>query len=111
MIQFLVVQGIPFVDVGLGVNVVEDSLIGQIRVTSANKDNNSHLDKYIPDGDVTDNDYVTNIQIAELNLLNAGFAVLKWKKMFGFYQDLEVEFHSTYSINNSFLNNEARGEV
>lgn len=110
-ISFLIKEGIPFVDVGLGVNVVNDSLIGQIRVTSANKDNNCHLDKYIPDGDDTNNDYITNIQIAELNLLNAGFAVLKWKKMFGFYQDLEAEFHSTYSINNSFLNNETRSEI
>ena len=33
-----------------------------------------------------DDDYNRNIQIADLNALNAAFAVIKWKKLFGFYR-------------------------
>ncbi len=111
LINYLIVHKVSLIDVGLGVNVIDDKLIGQVRVTSANMQNNSHLDKYIPSSEGIDNDYVTNIQIAELNSLNAVLAVLKWKKMSGFYQDLEQEFHSIYSINNSYLNNEEKGEI
>ena len=56
----------------------------------------------IPDND----EYASNIQIADLNSLNAVLAVIRWKKMFGFYQDLKMEHHSTYSINVGKLNNE-----
>ncbi|WP_430933278.1 ThiF family adenylyltransferase [Saccharicrinis sp. 156] len=111
LINYLIVHKVSLIDVGLGVNVIDDKLIGQVRVTSANIQNNSHLDKYIPSSEGIDNDYVTNIQIAELNSLNAVLAVLKWKKMSEFYQDLEQEFHSIYSINNSYLNNEEKGEI
>jgi len=68
---------------------------------------NDHLVNRIPLVDEDENnEYVTNIQIADLNSLNAGFAVVKWKKMCGFYQDLEEEHHTTYSINVSQLLNE-----
>jgi hypothetical protein len=111
LIDYLVSNQVSIIDVGLGVNVVDDYLIGQIRVTSANAKNKNHLDKYIPSGDDVDNDYVTNIQIAELNMFNAVQAVIKWKKMSGFYQDLEQEFHSIYSINDSTIHNEEKGEI
>ncbi|RKD92523.1 ThiF family adenylyltransferase [Mangrovibacterium diazotrophicum] len=111
LINYCMTKSITIIDVGLGVNVVDDALIGQVRVTSANHQKNDHLDKYLPSGVETENDYVTNIQIAELNMLNAAQAVLKWKKLSGFYQDLEQEFHSVYSINNSFLNNEEKCDV
>jgi len=111
LINYLVTNKVSLIDVGLGVNVIDDKLIGQVRVTSADAQNNNHLDKYIPSGEGVDNDYVTNIQIAELNTLNAVLAVLKWKKMSGFYQDLEQEFHSIYSINNSFLSNEEKSDI
>jgi len=53
-----------------------------------------------------ENDYSTNIQIAELNALNAALAVIKWKKLFGYYQDQSKEFNSVYSINDGVLINE-----
>ena len=97
---------IPFIDVGLGVNIVDDKLIGTLRVTNANSDKNDHLSIRTPLEDDAVNEYATNIQIADLNSFNACLAVIKWKKTCGFYQDLENEFHSTYSINNSKLINE-----
>ena len=47
--------------------------------------------------------YASNIQIAELNALNAAFAVIAWKKRMGFYQDCKNEHHSTYSLNCNLL--------
>ncbi|MBS4041321.1 MAG: ThiF family adenylyltransferase [Flavobacteriales bacterium] len=99
IIQFLLKSNIPFIDVGLGVNVVDDTLIGTVRVTTGTHEKNNHLVDRIPFVDEGNNDYNTNIQIAELNCLNAVLAVIKWKKMCGFYQDLREEHHSTYSIN------------
>ena len=99
IIQFLLKSNIPFIDVGLGVNAVDDTLIGTVRVTTGTHQKNNHLVDRIPFVDEGNNDYNTNIQIAELNCLNAVLAVIKWKKMCGFYQDLREEHHSTYSIN------------
>lgn len=106
--KFLLEQQIAFIDVGMGVNIVDNSLIGTVRVTSADLAKNDHIVKRLPLSEVDDNEneYSTNIQIADLNALNAVFAVIKWKKMNGFYQDLEREYHSTYSINDSNLLNE-----
>lgn len=104
--EYLLLVGVPFIDVGLGVNVVDDKLIGAVRVTSATKVKNDHLSLRIFTEDNDNNDYVTNIQIAELNSLNACFAVLKWKKLSGFYVDLENEHHSSYSISVSKIFNE-----
>ena len=52
------------------------------------------------------NEYDVNIQIADLNALNATLAVIKWKKLMGFYQDLDGEHHSTYTVGGNMLRNE-----
>ena len=48
----------------------------------------------------------TNIQVADLNSLNAALAVIKWKKMFGFYKDYEQEHFCTYTIDGNHICNE-----
>jgi tRNA A37 threonylcarbamoyladenosine dehydratase len=107
IIDYLVVRGISFLDVGLGVNVVDDCLIGILRLTIGTALKNDHLFKRISTVDEqVENAYSTNIQIADLNALNAALAVIKWKKMSGFYQDLEMEHNSTYSLNVAQLINE-----
>ena len=106
LIEYLLNKTIPFIDVGIGVNMVEDSLIGSVRVTAATKDKNDHLSNRIPFGSIENDEYASNIQIADLNCLNASLAVIKWKKIMGLYQDLKKEHHSTYSINVGILNNE-----
>jgi hypothetical protein len=104
--DYLVSVGVSFIDVGLGVNIVDDKLTGAVRVTSATATKNDHLPLRIFAEDTDNNDYATNIQIAELNALNAILAVLKWKKMSGFYVDLEKEYHCSYSIGVSKIFNE-----
>jgi hypothetical protein len=104
--DYLVSVGVAFSDVGLGVNVIDDKLTGAVRVTSATNDKNDHLPLRIFSEDSDNNEYATNIQIAELNALNAILAVLKWKKISGFYEDLENEHHCSYSIGVSKIFNE-----
>src|SRR5260370_39107561 len=53
-----------------------------------------------------DNQYGTNIQIADLNALNATLAVIAWKTMTGFYHDLGRTPFSTYAIDTRTLINE-----
>lgn len=52
------------------------------------------------------NGYDLNIQIAELNALNAVLAVIRWKTHFGFYSDLESEHYSAFTIDGNHLLNE-----
>lgn len=104
--DYLVEKKVSFSDVGLGINVVDDKLIGAVRVTSATPEKTDHLPLRIFSEESDNNDYATNIQIAELNALNAMFAVIKWKKISGFYVDLENEHHSSYSIGTSKIFNE-----
>lgn len=80
-----------------------------VRVTTSTSAKRSHLPVRLPTGDQVDNAYASNIQIAELNALNAMLAVIKWKKLSGFYQDSDQEFHSVYSVNLSEIINEDQG--
>jgi tRNA A37 threonylcarbamoyladenosine dehydratase len=104
--QGLKEMGITFVDVGLGVNMLDDSLIGTLRVTIGTKAKHDHLHNRIGSEEFHENDYATNIQIADLNCLNAMLAVIKWKKLSGFYQDLKGEHNMLYFINTNKLLNE-----
>lgn len=99
IIKILLELSIPFIDVGLGVRVIDDKLTGMIRTTTGTPDKFDHLAARIATEDSDDNDYTTNIQIAELNAFNAVSAVIRWKKIVGFYQDVRHEHHSIYSIN------------
>jgi hypothetical protein len=99
LIGLLLTLGISFIDTGLGVTLEEDKLTALIRTTTGTSLVNDHLSARIPTGDADDNEYDENIQIAELNAHNAISAIIKWKKMLGFYQDLRREFHSSFTLN------------
>jgi hypothetical protein len=100
---------ISFIDVGMGVYMAEDSLAGILRVTSSTPEKREHVRDRISFSDGEDhNEYERNIQIADLNALNAALAVIKWKKLFGFYLDLDHEHHSTYTIDGNALTNEEK---
>jgi hypothetical protein len=109
IIENLEAFGIPFTDVGMGVDLVDDSLRGILRVTTSTPKQREHFRKRVSLTDAGGNDeYDRNIQIADLNALNAALAVIKWKKLFGFYLDLEKEQHSTYTVDGNMLTNEDR---
>lgn len=99
--------GIPYVDVGMGIELVDDALLGSLRVTASTPGKRDHVVQRVPTDEAAgDAEYGTNIQIAELNALNAALAVIRWKKMLGFYVDLEHEHHSVYTISGNDIINE-----
>lgn len=97
---------VPFIDVGMGINIADSSLLGSIRMTHFSTNKHDHLNKRIGESEFDENEYATNIQIAELNCLNAILAIIKWKKTIGFYQDLKSEYNSLFFLNTNKLLNE-----
>ena len=103
----LEVLGAAFVDVGMGLELDEGSLGGIVRVTASTltKRGHVHQGRISFAGGGQDALYSTNIQVADLNALNAVLAVVKWKKIRGFYRDLEREHHCTYTTDGNMLLN------
>lgn len=109
VISRLETRGISFVDVGMGLFQVDDRLGGIVRVTTSTPSmrQHVHVKNRIPlHASRPENIYERNIQIADLNALNAALAVIKWKKLQGFYLDFEREHFSTYTIDGNILMNE-----
>jgi len=109
IIQRLEEIGLAFVDVGMGVYEASGSLGGIVRTTTSRAGFRSHVWEKgrIPFQDDDDADeYDQNIQIADLNALNAALAVIRWKKHAGFYTNLEDEHYSAYTIDGNHLVNE-----
>jgi hypothetical protein len=107
LIERLEAAGKPFIDVGMGVTLVDGSLLGHLRITTSTPQKRDHVRnrvQFADDGG--DDDYSRNIQIADLNALNAALAVIKWKKLLGFYYDPDHEYHSTYTLSGNRLINE-----
>ena len=103
----LVKQGIPFIDVGMGIQRADDSLYGVARITTVLPENQEQCLPHLPTAPVNDqDDYRTNIQIADMNALNAVLAVIRWKKLMGFYHSSQDVFQSLYSISGNHLTNE-----
>ena len=100
---------IPFTDVGMGIQLDGGALGGILRVTTSTSQKRDHFRGRVSFEDAPgDDDYNRNIQIADLNALNAALAVMKWKKLFGFYRDLKSEHHSQFGIDTNLLINEDR---
>jgi hypothetical protein len=96
-----------FVDVGMGLYDVDSAIAGQLRVVTSTPADRARARRRIPiqSAEIA-NEYGRNIQIADLNALNAALAVIKWKKLFGFYLDLEREQFTAYQTNGNCLINE-----
>jgi len=93
-----------FLDVGMGLQERNGSLSGILRVTTSQPDNRETARGYMSLGnDDPDDEYDRNIQIADLNALNATLAVIKWKKMRGFYADRKRERQTAFTIPGNLL--------
>ena len=101
-------NGTPFIDVGMGLTLSEtDSLAGILRVVTSTPQMRDHVrTKQRIDFNGGGNNLYNNIQIADLNSLNATLAVLKWKKLRGVYHDGRSEHYSAFVINTNSLINE-----
>jgi hypothetical protein len=110
IVETLEKLGVPFIDVGMGVDVDADERLGGIiRVTASTPEMRDHVrnKQRISFGETDgDDEYDKNIQIADLNALNAALAVIKWKKLCGFYRDLEREHFSAYTVDGNCIIND-----
>lgn len=87
IVRYLQDKEIPFIDMGMDVRR-NGALSGEIRTTfcSADEEGKQNSQKYINmTGVAYANEYDANIQIVELNSLNAALAVIRWKRECGFY--------------------------
>ena len=83
--------------------------MGQLRVTMVTPEIQDHIGSTIPMGESLDDGvYATNIQVADLNALNAILAVVRWKKHCQFYLDLEGEHSSFYTLDGNEMVNEVK---
>lgn len=104
---------IPFTDVGMGIQLDKDNEVlgGIVRLTTSTPQRRDHFKGSVSFAVGGNNEYSQNIQIAELNALNAALAVIKWKKVFGFYRDMKSEHHTLYTLDvNSLVNEKGRHE-
>jgi len=107
VVEKLEALGVAFVDVGMGLELDEGSLGGILRVTTSTPEKRDHVHqgRISFAGGGEKDIYASNIQVADLNALNAVLAVIKWKKLRGFYRDLEREHHCTYTTDGNMLLN------
>jgi hypothetical protein len=97
----------PFIDVGMGLQLVDDALLGILTVTTSTPKKRDHLRGRVAfsDGEA-ENEYSRNVQIADLNALNATLAVIKWKKLRGYYHNTGNEHFCAYTIASNGMANE-----
>lgn len=98
---------IPFIDVGMGLHQVDGGLTGLLKSTT-----------YLPGGSIGlptkpaptpgEDEYSTNIQVADLNALNALLAVIGWKRYLGFYATHSLANETVYKL---YLNELRNGDA
>ena len=98
--DLLIAKKIPFIDVGMGLNRKHGPLSGQVRTTYYSKEDATarKQKEYSPLVDHPNGEYRVNIQIAELNALNAAMAIIEFKKLKGFYLDETQDFQFTFRV-------------
>lgn len=106
--------GVAFMDVGMGVEKNDDRLSGILRTSLSTEDGECHAPQMqrlqAASGDPDGAEYRRNIQIVELNALNAALAVIRWKKYRGLYADGNGELQSTYTLAGNHLVNNRRSD-
>ena len=104
--DYLIDHHIPFIDSGMGIGQNPDGkLSGMIHVAIGTPDCYQHLSAVMGSEEAENDEYATDIQIAELNALAADLSVIRWKKMLGFYADIQHEPCSIYTTNCNIIDN------
>lgn len=98
--DLLVRMNIPFIDVGMGLDRDKGPISGTLRTTYFSAESSKDLiaKKLAPLTDLLDDIYKNNIQISELNALNACYAIIKYKQLRGFYADDNASYHLLFTI-------------
>lgn len=110
--DLLISLRIPFIDVGMGLDRKRGSLSGMLRATyySAGDSAGVRAMGLAEMADDPENLYKTNIQISELNALNACLAVIRYKQLRGFYHDGNNAFHLLLELEGLRIYNEISRE-
>lgn len=99
--NYLKDAAIPFIDVGMGLKKDNGmmNISGQCRATLCTPSKHDHMTSYVDMHDDRDEAlYASNIQIADMNAMNAILAVIRWKQHFGFYADSEQAHNLSFAI-------------
>lgn len=105
---------ISFIDVGMGIQKKNDALLGLLATTTSTKGMREHVHNgRVSFGNAVPNEYgSSNIQIVELNAMNAALAIIRWKKLYGFYVDQANEHFSVFSIGgNKIINDDSQPPI
>lgn len=107
IMQHLRARDVPFIDVGMSFREGESGLTGIAKVAA-----------YLPGAELPlpttaatppgDDDYSSNVQLAELNALNAILAVVRWKRYLGFHATHEQSNLAVYKL---FTNEIRNGDI
>jgi len=108
--DLLLANHIPFIDVGMGLKRRGAALNGMLRVTyySAEHGEATRAMGLANLEEDKDDVYRTNIQIGEINSLNASLAIIKFKQIRGFYFDEDINFHLLQEIGDLKIVGESR---
>lgn len=87
IVRQLTACGVPFVDVGMGLYRASDRLDGMLRMAGGDLADGPALlgTEYLPTQNPPDNEYRRQPQLGELNALNAGMAVVRFKQALGLF--------------------------
>jgi len=98
--DILISRGIPFIDVGMGLQRQGVPLSGMIRTTYFAPEAAQGVRdlKLAEEGEAPDDLYKTNIQISELNAMNAAVAMILFKQLRGFYARNNTSYHLLFGI-------------
>ena len=107
IVERLEAADVAFVDVGMGIELIDGQLRGQVQTVISTPRARDHLRRRVRlQTPVLGDDYDQNIQIAELNALNAALAMIRFKKHLGFYANDGGERTSIYVLEANKLINE-----
>ncbi len=100
-------RSIPFIDVGMGVSIGDSGLTGLLKVTSYPIGADA-LPLQSADTAPGEDDYGSNIQVADLNALNAVLAVIQWKRQLGYFAAHSLTTETVYKL---YLNELRNGDT
>ena len=98
--DLLISRGIPFIDVGMGLSRKQGSLNGMLRTTYYSAEHGRKVRNMglASEQETMDDIYRTNIQISELNAMNACLAIIKFKQLRGFYFEEFPQYNLAFEI-------------
>jgi hypothetical protein len=111
--DLLISMDISFIDVGMGLNKKPGGLGGLLRMTYFEAGDAQRVRDLAlaEEGEGDDNLYKANIQISELNALNAALAVVRFKQARGFYTTSTSAYHALFDVTTGTIGTQERDEV